>query len=582
MSSRLYRIVAPIAVGATVVAGSALLSTSASAGETITSFNNACLASPSTSLAGDPQVQTQSASVAVSAPATVAPGAEFEVLITPPPISIPNDLGSGASLQNVSRLKIDVAMPENATFIGAEVVPGTASGIGGKAPGVIVVNENGNADPTGKIIRLSGDNETIGNGPSSSKSAEGGIKATAAGTTTTFQLPQVKAKLKAGQTGQVQMKLRTAGNAGIFGNDANFLTFLPKANAPIVGTVWAPTQCTPRDSRGGALNAGAGPLATIVILRQVVDTTTYLDGPSAVRNGSEFTLNTTVVPVPESGAVQFTRNGEPVGGPVDLVAGKASLTQTLVDDGNYTYAASYLGAEFSRPSQSAVKTVSVSTADITTTTTVTGPGHDAYRGEPVNLTAKVEPGVSGGTVAFEVDGAPAGTVELKDDGVAVLAHTFNTDGTHRVVARYSGDVGISKSTSLQYPVSVTEAPADAVATTLTIDPLGSIAKGQAVTLTARLNPADARGTVQFKLGDQLLGGPVPVVNGVATLQMVLQSPGDFAISAAFTADSGFINSAAAPADVTVTGTPDTIPGPDGAGGSLGGLGLGSLAGNFGS
>lgn len=579
MSSTLYRIVAPIAVGATVVSGGALLATSAAAVETTTSFNNACLASPSSSFAGGPQTQVQAASVTVDAPASVAPGAEFEVLITPPPISIANDLGSGASLQSVSRLKIDVAMPANATYVSAEVVAGTASGIGGKQPGVIVVNESGAPDTAGKIIRLSGDNETIGNGPSSSKSSEGGIRATASGTATTFQLPQVKAKLKAGASGEVQMKLRTAGNAGIFGNDANFLTFLPKASSPI-GTVWAPTQCTPRDTAGGPLNDGAGALATIAILRQVVETETHLDGPSAVRNGSEFTLNATVVPVPESGAVQFTRNNEPVGDPVDLVAGKASLTQTIDEDGDFAFAANYIGSEFSRPSESLVKSVSVSTADITTTTTVTGPGHDAFRNEPVNLTAKVEPGVSGGTVSFEVDGTPIGEVEVKDDGAAVLAHTFDTTGTHRVIARYSGDLGISSSTSLQYPVSVTEAPAEAVPTTLALDPLGSIARGQSVTLTARLGQAEARGTVQFKLGDQPLGGPVQVVNGVATLPMVFQSPGDFAISAEFTAESGFINSAAEPADITVTGTPDTVPLPDGGGG--GSLDLGSLAGIFGS
>ncbi|GAB2646095.1 Ig-like domain-containing protein [Prescottella soli] len=577
MSSKLYRYIAPVAVGATVVAGAGVLgAATASAGTTTTPFNNACLATPSSSLAGGPQTQVQAASVEVDAPTSVAPGEEFVVTISPPPISLANDLGSGASLANISRLKIDVAMPENAQFLGAEVVAGTASGITGVEPNVLVVNEQGNVDPNGQIIRLSGNNQTIGNGPSSSKSSEGGIKANASGTTTTFQLPKVKAHLKAGAAGDISMKLRTAGNAGQFGNDANFLTFLPRANAPIIGTVWAPTQCSPRDTSGGPLNGGAGPLATIQIQRQAVATVTHLDGPSAVTNGGAFTLSATVVPTPDTGQVQFTRNGEDVGAPVDLVNGKATLNETLDVDGDYAYAAKFLGAQFFSQS-SGSKTVTVTSQDIQTTTSVTGPAQDAYRDQPVNLTARVEPGVSGGTVTFEVDGVAVGTADVKDDGAAVLPHTFDTNGTHRVIARYSGAAGVSPSVSTQYPVSVTEAPAAAVATTVTVDPVASTAKGSPVTLTARLHPADARGTVQFKLGNVLLGGPVRVdANGVATLTTFFQNPGDFVVTAQFTADAGFIDSAAAPVNVTVTGNPDTLPGTDGPGS------LGSLSGLFGS
>lgn len=579
MNSRLFRYIAPVAVGATVASGAALLGAAPAAAEVVTTaFKNACQATPDSSLAGGPQHQVQEASVTVDAPTSVAPGEEFVVTIIPPPISVPNDLGSGASLNNVSRLKIDVAMPENAQFLGAEVVAGTSSGLSGVTPNVLVVNEQGTVDANGKIIRLSGNNQTIGNGPSASKNSEGGIKAAATGgANTSFQLPQVKARLKAGATGEVQLKLRTAGNAGNYADDANFLTFLPRANAPWpVSNVWAPTQCSPRDSSSGPLNTGAGPLSTVRIQRAVVDTVTRLDGPSAVTNGSEFTLSATVVPTPDSGQVQFTLGGENVGAPVDLVNGKASLTQTLDVDGDYNYEAKFLGAEFSNPS-SGSKSVSVTSLDIQTATSVTGPDHDAYRDQPVNLTAKVEPGVSGGTVTFEVDGTAVGTANVMDDGSAVLPHTFTTNGTHRVIARYSGVEGISPSVSLQYPVSVTEAPAADVATTITVDPVASTAKGSPVTLTARLDPADARGMVQFKLGDTLLGGPVRVDgNGVATLTTFFQNPGEFVVTAQFTADAGFIDSAAAPVNVSVTGDPDTLPGNEGPGS------LGSLSWLFGS
>ncbi|MCD7053794.1 Ig-like domain-containing protein [Rhodococcus sp. BH2-1] len=361
MNLRLYRWLTPIVVGATAAAGATVLAATAASAESSTvTFNNACRATPSSSLAGGPQDQVQEASVTVDAPASVAPGDEFDVLITPPPISIPNDAGSGATLTNVSRLKIDVEMPQNAQYLGGDVVPGTGFGLSGVAPNVLVVNEQGFEDPDGEIIRLSGANQTIGNGPNSAKKAEGGIKVDAtSGAATTFQLPQVRARLKAAATGAVQLKLRTAGAAGNFADDANFMTFLPKVKAPIIGAVWAPTQCSPRDTATGPLNAGSHPLATTHILGEAADTTTHVSGPSAVAAGSEFTLQATVVPTPDGGRVQFTRNGEDLGVPVEVLNGKASLTQLIDVNGSYQFTAKFLGTETHSASASTPHTVTV-------------------------------------------------------------------------------------------------------------------------------------------------------------------------------------------------------------------------------
>ena len=579
----LGRAVATAAIGATLVAGSVTLAAPAASAmtTTTTAFKNSCQAVPSSSLAGGPQNEVEDASVTVEAPETVSPGEEFEVIISPPPISVPNSPGSGASLTNVSRLKIDVEMPQNATFVSGEIVPGTSSGLSGVAPNVLVVNESGNPDPNGSIIRLSGDNQTIANSPSSSTNSEGGIRANATGgANTEFQLPQVKATLIAGQTGEIHLKLRTAGAAGNYANNANFLTFLPRVNAPLVGTVWAPTRCSPRDSANSPLNNGAGPLATVTVARGVADTVTHLDGPSTVVNGSDFTLTATVVPTPDDGQVQFTVDGHNVGAPVDVVDGRARLTTSVDEDGGYAFAAEFLGSEFSRPSTGS-RTVTVTSQDIVTTTTLIGPDRDAYRDQPVNLTAQVQPGVSEGEVAFEVNGQPVGSAEVKDDGIAVLPYSFDSTGTHQVVARFSGSDGISGSVAPRFPVSVTEAPAADVATTLSVDAVEPVERGTPVVLTARLDPAHARGTVQFRLGGTTLGGPVRVgPDGTATLTTHFQSPGEFAISAEFAADPGFIDSDSAPVDVTVTGAPDevVIPG----GGGEGSLDMGSLGTLFGS
>ncbi|MFD4180930.1 Ig-like domain repeat protein, partial [Rhodococcus sp. NPDC058514] len=319
---RIRGLVAPIGAGA--LAGITMLAgVPAAAAPVTTNFKASCLATPS-AVAG-PQTQTDDAGVTVDAPETVNAGAEFDVTIRPSTISFPNST-SGASVTSVSRIKIDVAMPENVEFLGAEVVPGTSSGLSGVAPNVLRVNEAGNVDANGTVLRLSGNNEVIGNGPNSSKSSVAGIVAAAAGgAETTFQLPTVKARLKAGPSGSVELKLRTAGEAGQWGKDKNFMTFLPRASAALGIIAWAPTQCTPRDSASAPLNAGAGPLSATQITEADKQTTVTVNGPGAVKNGDEVTLTANVDPAANGGTVQFTIDGSPVGAPVTGSNGASSV-----------------------------------------------------------------------------------------------------------------------------------------------------------------------------------------------------------------------------------------------------------------
>ncbi|XGU19759.1 hypothetical protein ACETU7_34990 [Rhodococcus sp. 3Y1] len=173
-----------------------------------TTFGTSCLATPS-AVAG-PTTQSQSGSVIVDAPESIGAGETFEVTIQPGPIAFPGS-ASGATVQNVSRIKVDVDVPANATLVEATIVPGTSAGLSGVAPNILRVNENGNVDPNGTILRLSGNNQVIGNSPSSSINSEGGIVVKATGKNvdgsnnadgyTQFQLPQVKAVLKAGDSG---------------------------------------------------------------------------------------------------------------------------------------------------------------------------------------------------------------------------------------------------------------------------------------------------------------------------------------------------------------------------------------------
>ncbi|WP_157109647.1 Ig-like domain-containing protein [Rhodococcus sp. WMMA185] len=571
--SGIRRLTAPISIGA-LVGATMLTGIPAQAETTTTNFKTTCRVTPSVSVV-DPINESQNNAVTVEAPASVDPGEEFEVTIQPSPIGFPGD-ASIATVENVSRIKIDMYVPDNATLLSKEIVPGTSAGLSGTAPNILRINSDGDLDNEGNILRLSGNNRTIGNSPNSSTDSTGGIQVKATGKDvdgnktsngfTYFQLPKVKLRLIAGQSGTVEVKLRANGVAGDWNHNKNFLTFLAKAKAVGI-TAWAPSRCTPRNNKNASLNAGAGPLASVNIIAPDQETTTSLSGPAAALNGAPVTLTANVAPAPSGGTVQFRDGVTAIGDPVDVVGGEASISHPFDLNGDHTVTAEFLGAAGYSASTSEPLTINVSASEADTSIEVTSPVR-AHVGEDVNLAAQITPAVQGGTVEFEVNGQTL-TAEVRTDGSAIAPYTFTGVGTHRVVARYSGTDGFAGSVSPAFPVSVTEAPPGDVDTTTTIDPVGTVIKGIPVALTARVDPTNANGTVQFKLGNTPLG-TVGVVNGIATLWTTFQNSGTYSVTAEFEGSAGFVDSAAAPQQLIVPGPVDPVPtDPGGEGGSSG-------------
>ncbi|MEV0947029.1 Ig-like domain-containing protein [Rhodococcus sp. NPDC049939] len=564
--SGIRRLTAPISIGA-LVGATMLTGIPAQAETTTTSFKTTCRVTPSVSVV-DPINESQNNAVTVEAPASVNAGEEFEVTIQPSPIGFPGD-ASVATVENVSRIKIDMYVPDNATLLSKEIVPGTSAGLSGTEPNILRINSDGDLDNEGNILRLSGNNRTIGNSPNSSTDSTGGIQVKATGKNvdgtnssngfTYFQLPKVKLLLEAGQSGAVEVKLRANGVAGNFDHNKNFLTFLAKAKAVGI-TAWAPSRCTPRNSKNADLNAGAGPLASVNIIEEDKATSTTLSGPSAALNGAPVTLTANIDPAPGGGTVQFWDGVTPLGDPADVVGGEASITHAFDSNGDHTVRAEFLGASGYTGSTSESKTISVSASEAETSIDVTSPAK-AYVGQDVNLTAQITPAVQGGTVEFEVDGQTL-DAEVGTDGSAVAPYTFTNTGTHRVIARYSGTDGFAGSVSPAFAVSVTDAPAEDVETTTVLDPIGTVTKGDPVELRATVDPANARGQVEFKLGNTPLG-TVDVVNGVATLPTTFYNSGTYSVTAEFIGAEGFIDSAATPQELIVPGPVDPGPGDPG-------------------
>ncbi|MFE3293551.1 Ig-like domain repeat protein, partial [Rhodococcus sp. NPDC059234] len=283
MSKPSVRQVAVPVTSAAVVAGMMLIGAPANAATSTTNFTSSCQAK--SVLTVDKSV---AASMTVDAPASVNAGETFTYRIKPNASSYPNS-DSGATTTNLSRLKYDYAIPDNATFVSATVVPGTAVNIDNVAPNVLRVNDSGAVDnAAGTIVRLSGNNEVVGNGANNSTNSEGGIRVPKAkknldGSTNSngdswYQLPAVDITVTAVAPGVITPKVRTAGSAASYGNDQNFSTSLAKASF-LGGTQWAPTRCIPSDNKS-APNAGAGPLASITVNNSapvLVDTTTTVN-----------------------------------------------------------------------------------------------------------------------------------------------------------------------------------------------------------------------------------------------------------------------------------------------------------------
>lgn len=156
-----------------------------------------------------PQKVALNQDAAVTAPATVAPGAAFDVVIDPAPNTVPSTV-SGNKVKNINTFALKIPIPANSSYVGADLAGG--SGLGSTPPTISVANGVATLSFPGPIA--------------------GGA---------TFELPTVTAHLTAGQSGTIQARL-----AGTSYSDPG-LTFKAVAGT-IIGDLTAPTACFPNPS----------------------------------------------------------------------------------------------------------------------------------------------------------------------------------------------------------------------------------------------------------------------------------------------------------------------------------------------
>ncbi len=271
------------------------------------------------------------------------------------------------------------------------------------------------------------------------------------------------------------------------------------------------------------------------------------DPASPTELGTPVTLNATVEPLAGAdGVVEFFDGGESIGtapvigGVAVASSGSTSLIHWDPEVGEHSYTAtftpssSYVDGSGSDPLVHHVLPPGAQTM----TTLAVSPQGSAYEGDPVTLSATVEPAEASGSVLFVDGDTELGTIPVVE-GVADWVTEGLSLGAHDFSAQFIPEgPDFAPSVSDLVPYEITERPEGPIetGTTLEISPEGLAVVGSGVTLTATITPTAAAGTVSFLDGDEVVAGPVAVTDGSAQVVVDQLSVGAHQLIAAFTPD----------------------------------------------
>jgi LPXTG-motif cell wall-anchored protein len=173
-------------------------------------------------------------------------------------------------------------------------------------------------------------------------------------------------------------------------------------------------------------------------------------------------------------------------------------------------------------------------------------------------------------VQFKIDGQNVAGGDLRDGKITIGQSHSPRAGTHTITAEYAGDSKLNLS-RVNLPGGLVVKKSD---TTIEVKPAIAISsKGETATYSATVVPNMATGAVQFKVDGVNLGGPVPLVEGVARSESHSGTRlGSKAITADYSGDANFN-----PSSVTVKGRATPGPAAQDKPGILPRTGAGSMA-----
>ncbi|GIF96731.1 Ig-like domain-containing protein [Catellatospora citrea] len=200
-------------------------------------------------------------------------------------------------------------------------------------------------------------------------------------------------------------------------------TFLGDVKGTFVGRFWftSPTAYQSTDP--------STPTAT---------TTTLTVPASPVTAGTTVTLTAAVTPVAATGSVQFFDGATPLGGPVAVSGGAASLNTAALTVGTHSLTATFTGTGSYTASTSSAQSLQVDAPVATPTTTglAVTPSGSVTQYTPVSLSATVSPVTAVGMVQFLDGGVALGVPVPVSGGSATLNTSSLALGAHSLSARF--------------------------------------------------------------------------------------------------------------------------------------------------
>jgi hypothetical protein len=206
----------------------------------------------------------------------------------------------------------------------------------------------------------------------------------------------------------------------------------------------------------------------------------------------------------------------------------------------------------------------------TTTTALTSSLNPSTAGASVTFTATVISATAGtitGTVTFLDGSTSIGTGTVGAGGVATLASSTLTQGSHSITASYGGDSNYGTSVSPAVTQVVNGATTVSTSTALSASS-SDAASGTNITFTATVTASAAAkksaaapaitGTVTFFDGTTSLGTGSVGAAGVATLSTTTLAVGAHSITASYGGDSNYATSVSTAVSVTITAAAGTF------------------------
>lgn len=279
------------------------------------------------------------------------------------------------------------------------------------------------------------------------------------------------------------------------------------------------------------------------------NTTTTLAVPPTAGRGSPVNLTATVSPPTATGTVQFFEGANPIGDPVAVTGGTATLSHAFDEMGTYSISAKYSATGLFNSSESGTSQIEV--GPVQTATTVSIPA-TADAGSTVPLQATVTPADAQGAVQFAVNGVNVGNPVQVNGGTASLDHRFDDPGQYQVTAHFAGGYGFADSNAATQQIAVAYGAWQT--TTVVVEPVSAEA-GSPTNLMATVRPIPTGGTVTFSVDGTVVGTTdVGTADGVAVLEHTFDTAGSVPVVAEFTGTEGFTASTSAPFTVTVAPT----------------------------